>query len=313
MSTCAVIDVGTNTLILLIARVKGKQIEVLHDEAVVTRLGQGLTENHFFLSDAMKRSRETICAFKKTCDAKKVKKIYAVGTAACRIAANTQVFIDSVKEACGIVIKVITGDEEAELSFKAVLKDFSQKDKKIIAVDIGGGSTEIITGPVNAKKLSPETAISLPLGSVRLTEQFVTNDPIPEEQFKRLHTSIRNDLADELDDFYSEPIDPKKYVLVATAGTATTLAALDRKVKKYDPTKIHGKPLKQANLEAIIQQLIPLKVQDRQKLPGMEPLRADVILAGALLLLEILKFFKKDEAIISDRGLRYGVFYKKFL
>jgi exopolyphosphatase/guanosine-5'-triphosphate,3'-diphosphate pyrophosphatase len=309
----AVIDIGTNTLILLIAKPKGKkEITVLHDEAVITRLGQGLTENHFFHSDAMTRSRKVLADFKKTCDKFKVKKILAVGTAGCRLAANADVFINSVKKECGIKIQVISGDEEAEYAFAAAWHDFGDKNKKLIVVDIGGGSTEIITGPISKKK-SPETVISLHLGSVRLTEQFVRTDPISREEFQRLHVGVKNNLADELDGFYPETFNPANYSLVASAGTATTLAAIDKKMKSYKPDKIHGASLKKENLESLIQQLASLSVKERQKLPGLEPLRADVILAGALLLNEILAYFQQKQTVISDHGIRYGIFYKKFL
>ncbi|MDO8520216.1 MAG: hypothetical protein Q7T11_08660 [Deltaproteobacteria bacterium] len=309
MANFAVIDVGTNTLILLIARLKGKKIEPLHDEAVITRLGQGLTDNHFFSSEAMNRTRKVLVGFKKKCDELKVKKIAAVGTAACRIAANAKVFVDAVKKETGVKIDIISPDEEANCTFQAALSDFGGK-QKLIVVDIGGGSTEIVTGPLNAKK-TPESVMSLTTGSVRLTEQYIHSDPINSEDFNRLHIGIRNGLTDDLDGFYPNT-DFSGYQMVATAGTATTLAALDKKMARYNPTKIHGSKLKKKNLEDLIARLVPLSVAERQKLPGIEPLRADVILSGALLLNEIMRYFKQETTLISDRGLRYGIFLKRF-
>ena len=312
MSKNAVIDIGTNTLILLIAKNNGKKMEVLHDEAVITRLGQGLTENHFFSSEAMNRTKAVLVSFKKKCDEMKVQKIVAVGTAACRIAANTKVFQDTVKKECGFKIDIISPDEEANGTFQAVFADFGDKKSKFIVVDIGGGSTEIITGPMASKKGGPESVISLTTGSVRLTEQYVHSDPISEEDFNRLHIGIRNGLVDDLDGFYPNN-DFSAYKMIATAGTATTLAALDKKMARYNPAKIHGAKLSKKNLEQIIGRLVPLSVSEKQKLPGLEPLRADVILSGALLLNEIMRYFKQDTTLISDRGLRYGVYAKRFL
>ena len=309
----AVIDIGTNTVILLIAKTRGKKVEVVLDRAVITRLGQGLTENHFFSADAMKRTRTVLADFAQQCHKYKVDKIVAVGTAACRTAANAEVFIGAVKKECGLKIDVITGEKEAEYEFLAAYQDFGAKHKNILVVDIGGGSTEIITGPGDAKKIAPRALISLPLGSVRLTEQFVRSDPILSEEFHRLHLSVVNGLKDELDTFFPEDFNPADFELIATAGTATTLAALSLKLKTYKPEKVHGYALKQESLEKLLAELAIRSVRERQQLPGIEPLRADVILAGGIVLNEIIKYFKKDQALISDRGLRYGVFYKKFL
>lgn len=309
----AVIDIGTNTLILLIGKPKGKKIEVIHDRAIITRLGQGLTDNHFFTSEAMNRTLKALAEFKKTCDEMKIKKIVAVGTAACRTAANAKVFIDAAKKETGIKVDIIPAEEEAEYVFSAAMADFDQKGRKMIVVDIGGGSTEIITGPASAKKKGPESIFSLLMGSVRLTEQYVTTDPITQEEFRRLHTAIHNGVCDELEDFYPKNSDFSKHALIATAGTATTLLAIEKKVANYNPKKIHGQSLKKEALEKIINHLASLTVNQRQKLSGLEPLRADVILAGAMLLNEIMAFFRQNKAVISDRGLRYGVFYKKFM
>ena len=311
--THAVIDIGTNTVILLIAKPKGKAgIEVVLDKAVITRLGQGLTENHFFSPEAMKRTRAALSDFAALCKQHKVKKIVAVATAACRNSANTDVFLNAVKKECGLKIEVISGEQEAEYAFRAAYQDFS-KYKKIIVVDIGGGSTEIITGPAQSKKGGPEHLISLPIGSVRLTEQFVRSDPIISEEFHSLQRSIRNTLSDELDEFYPENFNSEDYEIVATAGTATTLAAMILKLKNYKPEKVHGYKLRQEKLEKLLAEIAIASVRERQKMPGIEPLRADVILAGGLVLHLILKHFKKESVTISDRGLRYGVFYKKFL
>lgn len=308
----AIIDIGTNTLILLVAKPVRKSIEVLHDEAVITRLGQGLSDNHFFLPEAMKRTLDVLKKFRAKCTEMKVGKIVAVGTASFRTAANADVFINRVKKECGFKITVLSGEAEAKNIFTAAHKDFGDNHDKLIVVDIGGGSTEIITGPVPKKKAA-ETVISLPFGSVRLTELYVHSDPISDEDFLRLSNAIQNGLKDNLNDFYPPTFLPQKAALVATAGTATTLLALDKKMKIYKPKAIHGARLKKEKLADLIELLKSKSVAERQKLPGLEPLRADVILAGAILLNEILAYFKQTEAIISDRGLRYGVFFDKFL
>ncbi len=316
MAPHAVIDVGTNTVILLIASQSKKDLKILHDEAIITRLGQAVSEKHFFLPEAMKRTLTALQSFKETCKKHKVDKISVIGTAAFRAAANAEVFRTMVKKECGFKIDIITGDQEAQYTFEAATADFGKKHNKLMVIDIGGGSTEIIMGETNApkgkKKNGPQSVISLVLGSVVMTEQYVTNDPIPDEDLTRLVLAIRNMLRDNLEDFYPENFNAEEYTMVATAGTATTLAAIDQKMAIYNPQKIHGSLLSKKGLEALIETLASMTVKQRQTLPGCEPLRADVILAGAIILNELMKFFKKSETLISDRGLRYGVWQNRF-
>lgn len=310
----AVIDIGTNTLILLIAGTRGKKIsKIVADTAVITRLGQGVYENHFLSQEAMLRTKKTLKVFLDTCKQHKVKKIVATGTAALRAAANAEVFLSSVKKELGINIRVITGKQEAELIFASAWEDFGGKKKQLIVVDIGGGSTEIITGPLGANKSGPQTALSLPIGSVRLTEQFIRHDPVYKDEMANLINGICGNLQNELGNFYPVSFNPDNYQMIATAGTATTLAAVDMGVTAYSRSKIHGVTLKAENLQKMIGRLARLDIKGRQALPGMEPLRADVILTGGLLLYEIMRYFKKKETRISDGGLRYGVFYKYIL
>lgn len=310
----AIIDIGTNTLILLIGKVgRGKKLEIIHDEAIITRLGQGLNDYHFFCEEAFTRTFDALKKFKKTCEKFKVKNIKAVGTAACRISANIDVLKHKMKTELQIPLEVISGNDEANYTFQSAYKDFSQKHKKLIVVDIGGGSTEIIYGPLSSTNKNPASTISLPIGSVKITEHAQPSDPITKLEFNALVKFIRNNIKDELDFFYDENINLDKYHLVATAGTATTLYAIKEKMKIYDSSQVNGGLITKSELENIINHLAKLTLQERQKLPGLEPLRADVILSGAVLLYELLSYFKKDEFTISDRGLRFGAFYKNYL
>lgn len=306
----AVIDIGTNTLILLIAQYQKGKLDVLHDEAHITRLGQGLNNNHFFIPQAMDRTLTVLEDFKRTCDQYKVKKIKAVGTAACRQAANAQVFLNKVKERTQIDIEVVSGNQEAEFTFMSAYRDFGKDHQKVIIVDIGGGSTEFMTGPSGIDK--PEAVISLPMGSVKLTEEIVTSDPIRDEEYQKLIQVIQQRMQGSLNNFFPEDFNPQNYDLIATAGTATTLKSIQLGLDEYDSEKVHGSVLQKTDLEKIIQDLAQKSTKQRQQMAGLEPLRADVILAGALLLLETLKYFQKNQTIISDRGVRYGVFYEYF-
>jgi exopolyphosphatase/guanosine-5'-triphosphate,3'-diphosphate pyrophosphatase len=307
----AVIDVGTNTLILLILKkLPSGKLKVLHDEAIITRLGQGLTDHHFFQNEALKRCYQAFDHFSKICKQHKRKKITAIGTAACRIAANIDVLRLKLKQEYNIDLKIISGNEEAEYTFKSVWQDFGKTNSKFIVVDIGGGSTEIITGPTRAGSTKPDSLISLPFGSVRLTEQFISTDPISKKEFNHLVKSIRTKIKDELDSFYDDDMDLTPHQFVATAGTATTIFAIHHQMEKYDPKKVNGGKITKENLESVINLLASKTTIERQKLPGVQPLRADVILTGAVLLYELLNYFQKEEIIISDRGLRYGYLAK---
>lgn len=309
----AVIDIGTNTLILLIAKIVRKSIVPLVDRAIITRLGQGLAENHCFSSEAMQRTQRVLDEFIAQCREKKVKKIITVGTAAWRIAANAQVFLDRLKDELKLKVEVISGQQEAEYVFLSAWHDFGEKNRPLIVFDVGGGSTEIITGPIGGKKFGPSSTASLSLGSVRFTEQYIHHDPIQKEEFSQLHRAIKNTVIDELGDFYPPDFDPAASQVIATAGTVTTLYSLANRMGSYDPESVHGGTLALSQVTQMINTLIPLSIAERQRLPGMEPLRADVLLCGALICKEILEFFGKQEMIVSDHGLRYGVFYKKYL
>ncbi len=307
----AIIDIGTNTLILLIVKKTKKGFEVICDKAIITRLGQAVSENHFLMPEAMKRTQNALAEFKAECAKYEVEKILAVGTAAFRNSANAKVFVDKIKKELKLSIQIISGEEEADYVFGAAYEDFG-KEGNLIVVDIGGGSTEIITGPIKGKTKS-ETEISLPYGSVKLTEQYIHSDPVSDSDLLRLIQGIRNGIRDNLDGLYAEDFNPSTATLVATAGTATTLATLCQGLKSYDADLVHGSKITKEQLATIIEILARKNIKERQKIPGLDPLRADVILSGGILLSEIMSYFKKTEVVISDRGLRYGVLYKKLL
>lgn len=305
----AVIDIGTNTVILLIAKLQKNSLKVLHDEAHITRLGKGLSENHFFDPTAMKRTIEVLKKYKEICLEHKVEKIEVIGTAAFRTAANSQVMLEKILTECDMKARIISGEEEAEAVFEAASNDFLKTNKKLLVIDIGGGSTEIILGPDPKNK--PLALVSIPVGSVKLTEEYVHHDPITEQEFKKLLSFIQSELKDHLDSLF-ETFDIEECTLVATAGTATTVAAATLKMVDYDPTTIHGHCLKQDTLAKLIDKLVNCDLRTRQKMPGINPERADVIIAGSILLYEIMRYFKKESTLISDRGLRYGIFYRTF-
>jgi len=297
--TRAIIDIGTNSVLLLIV---DADKNVLVDEASVTRLGEGLAQKPFFLSQAMKRTLRVLKKYSEICKQHRVLKIHAVGTAAFRKAKNTSLFVAQVKQECGFEIEIISGEREAELTWKAASSNFG---KDIVVIDVGGGSTEIvwydstIVRSYSGKKLN---VISIPIGSVVLTETFCHFDPVTKQEFQKLNEAILQQLQNQ-----RTSVRAYQRTIIATAGTATTLAAIDLGLKEYRHAEVHGHKLSIARLEEIIADLKSKTVAERKKIPGLHPQRADVILAGAL----ILQIFAEQSAAtvitVSDRGLRWGL------
>lgn len=303
MRPTAIIDIGTNTIILLIADVSAKkEIRVLHDEARVVRLGEGINQNTGFLPVAMDRAFAVLSDFsqiiqKNNCDA-----VHVVGTAGFRRAGNANEFIARVKKHLHLDVVVISGEREADLVFLSVHQDplFKNSPQPFAVLDIGGGSTELIMDDVSSHHV-----VSLPFGSVVLTERFLPSDPPTAAELKQLDDFIRSQLITN-----SEFTKVSGLInLVATAGTATTIAALVQNLKNYDAKKVHGSVVRVAALKSLAERLQSMNTATRQALPCLEPKRADVIVAGAHILINVCDFFKITQFSVSDRGLRYGVLF----
>jgi exopolyphosphatase/guanosine-5'-triphosphate,3'-diphosphate pyrophosphatase len=294
--TVAVVDIGTNTIILLVAEVReGGLFRVLHDEARVVRLGEGIHQTPLFLPEAMARAFAALSDFKTTADGLGCKRVIAVGTAGFRNARNADEFIARVARELGIEIDVIDGEHEADLVFKAAKADFADLSQPFLVLDIGGGSTEFIIEAAD----HPRFATSLPFGSVKLTENFLHGDPPTRSELVALDAYLTGELA------VLPNIAPPS--LVATAGTATTVAALVQELISYDPEKVHGSVVTVPQLANLMGKLESVPFSDRKKWPCLEPKRADVIVAGARILNAVCARFGVNEFRVSDRGLRYGV------
>lgn len=292
----AVIDIGTNTVILLVAEVRDDHsYRVMHDEARVVRLGEGIHQNPFFLPEAMERAFAALSDFKKKADSFGCGRVIAVGTAGCRNARNAEEWIARVNNELGFQIEVIDGEREAELVFRAAKADFADLPLPLLILDIGGGSTEFIIEETG----KPRFSVSLPFGSVKLTENFLKGDPPAPEELAALEAYVDERLVT-----LPRILPPS---LVATAGTATTIAALVQELISYDPEKVHGSVVTRAQLGRLSADLEGMPFSDRKKLPCLEPKRADVIVAGARILNAVCGRFGVTEFRVSDRGLRYGI------
>ncbi len=296
----ASIDIGTNTILLLIAKVGNGKIHRLSEIETVVRLGEGLQKNRVLLQEAMNRAIQTLAQYLKKSEEMGVQAIFAAGTSALREAKNSRDFLKLAKEKLGLFIEVVSGEEEAQLSFLAVAKDLQEREKPILGVDVGGGSTEFILGRGD----QIDQWVSLPLGSVRFTEQFLHSDPVEEEEWEKMGRRIRELLLDA-------PRSHERASMVAVGGTATTLASVEQGLEDFIFEKIHHFVL---GREALKNQLLLYRsktIKGRKKIPGLPAARADVILAGGAILYLAMEELDCPAVLISCHGVRYGLLYKK--
>ena len=296
----ASIDIGTNTILLLIAEVEERRINPLFEAETVVGLGKGVQKNGILTKEAMNRGFETLSQYLERCQAMKVQKVFAVGTSALREARNSEGFLKLVQEKLNLSIEVITGEEEAKLSFLAVVRDLREVRESILVVDVGGGSTEFILGMGN----QISQWISLPVGSVRFTEQFLHSDPVQEEEWQKMERKIREVVVD-----IPHPQGP--FSMITVGGTATTLASVEQGLEEFIAEKIHHFVLSK---EALKNQLLLYRcktIDERRKIRGLPAARADVILAGGAILYLAMEELNCPSVLISCHGVRYGLLYKK--
>lgn len=301
MSNIAVIDIGTNTVLLLIAKIfPNHSYEILCDEIRFPRLGEGLDKTFSFSQAAQTRVLQALNDYKTIIEHFSCQHILVTGTAPFRKAKRPQDFVETIRQRLGFQVRILSGEEEAQFVHLAASAAFPHLEKPVLVLDIGGGSTEFIfDDDRGAGPRAPTQEISLPIGVVNLTEQFLFSDPATEKELHALQNFIQKSLKT------LPPFSVKN--LIATAGTPTTLCAMVLGLAAYDAKKIHGQNLKLVLIENLFQRLAALTLGQKQKIPGLTPGRADVIIAGTLLLIEVLERFRLKDFFVSDHSLRHGV------
>jgi exopolyphosphatase/guanosine-5'-triphosphate,3'-diphosphate pyrophosphatase len=296
--TVATIDIGTNSVLLLIAERRDGVLVPLLERATITRLGQNVDATRRLLPEAIERTLSCLASYAEELRSFHVERLEAVGTSAMRDAAGGSEFIERAARLLGERPRVISGDEEAELTFHGALSGL-HVEGPVSVFDVGGGSTEIITGNAGTKP-SFSRAKSLDVGSVRLFERHVRNDPPRADELGRARDDIQAALA---------TVEPPGagITLVGVAGTVTTLAAIELGLAAYDPARVHGSRLSRASAAALADQLAKQTLAERQARAGLEPKRADVIVVGAAIVREVLDWSGCSELIVSDRGVRWGL------
>lgn len=309
MSLFASLDLGTNTFRLLIAEITDSNaISPILVKSEITRLGEGLKKNASIQPQATKRGLKVLEDFSTIIDYYKVEKVFAVTTSAAREAKNGQDFIDQIYKRTGIQARILTGSEEAELTLKGVFSVVDRTQSRNLVFDIGGGSTEFIL----TEGISPIKTTSISLGVLHLLENLITSDPPALRELTYLRKYINNslqvnDITHYINRYKFSTTFPAQSFLIGTAGTVTTLAAIDQKMEEYDPQKINNYILTSEAVENIYRQLCILSIAERRTIPGLEKGREAVIVPGAAIVIEIMDHFKFNQLIVSDAGLLEGI------
>ncbi|WKY47338.1 Ppx/GppA phosphatase family protein [Eubacteriaceae bacterium ES3] len=299
---CAVMDIGTNSTRMLIFREDDGELTRINKSVRYTRMGQGVNETKELHPDAQKRNTEALEEFLKIAADYEVEDFYIFGTSAMRDASNTAEYQKTVKERLGLDVVVIGGEEEAQLGFMGVSQCF---EEKLLVFDIGGGSTEFILGEKN----QISQMMSLNMGCVRGTESFLHDDPPTRAQMEALNAKISEELQNRVKDIV--PTDT--YKLVGIGGTATSLSTIHQRLDIYDSEKVHKSQITRLELETMISELSQKTIAERQKIAGLEAKRADIILAGAMILHNILKLTGKFSFTVCDYDNLEGAAFKHFI
>ena len=299
MSRLAAVDVGTNSVLLLVAeRGTDGVVRPVREEADITRLGRGVDRTGVLSSEGMQATLDVLARFAALARYDGARALVVTATSAARDARNGSEFMDRARERTGAKVEILTGDEEARLSYLAVAQDFAAEagEAGLLAIDVGGGSTEFVHGrgrEVVSRK-------SLDIGSVRLTERCVRSDPPATGEQEAIRDVVRRALS-------ALPSFPRGVRVVGVAGTVTSLFAIEHAIEPYDAARVHGGWLPVEDVARVRARLCALPLAERRVLPGMQPKRADVLPAGVLLFETALAHLGAAGARVSDRGLRWGV------
>jgi exopolyphosphatase / guanosine-5'-triphosphate,3'-diphosphate pyrophosphatase len=289
----AALDLGSNTSLLLIAEVEGRKISRIYfDDTRVTKMGQGVHSRRQLHPEALARLDACLAEYAEEILKHAPEKVFAVATSAARDVSNGEELMKLGRK-YQIPIHIISGQKEAELTFRGALCDRTETEG-LAVIDVGGGSTEIICAQNGAPK-----GTSVDVGSVRLSELFITSHPVPAVESEKVRA-------------YAEAAFQRARVprhefkeVVAVAGTPTTLAALEQRAP-FSESRVHGFKLSLDCIEAWLDKLAKMTVLEREKLPGMQPKRSDVIVAGGIILASAIRSLGKSQVTVSTRGVRFG-------
>jgi exopolyphosphatase / guanosine-5'-triphosphate,3'-diphosphate pyrophosphatase len=294
----AAIDVGTNSTRLLIAEEAAPGgFRPIERRLTITRLGQGVGERRVLAPEALKRTFATIADYAATCGELGVERLRVTGTSAVRDAHNRDEFFDGVRRLTGTEPELLSGDDEARATFLGTLSDLDEMGP-VLVVDIGGGSTELVVGEGEPRRL-----VSLDIGCVRMHERHLHSDPPTADEL----SSLREDIGRHLGPAKEKLDVPMGARLIGVAGTVTQLAALKAGLLVYDPDVTHHMVLSHGDVRLTARRLASLTYTQRKQTRGLEPGRADVIVAGAEILLGVMEAFDAAEVLVSEKDILDGL------
>ena len=285
------VDLGTNSTRLLVADVEDGTVTEVVRRLAITRLGEGVDEAHELLPAAVARVHAVLDGYATKAADLGAEHVLAVATSAVRDASNGPAFLAGLESRYGWTTRLLAGDEEAETTFRGVTSGRGALETGTLLVDIGGGSTELLVGGPGGVSF----AFSLQAGCVRLTERFLASDPPAPEQLEAAAAHVRTLLPALSAD-----------AAIGVAGTITTVAAIDLGLTEYDPVRIHGHRIGRDAVDRVLSDLAALPLAERERVRGLEPARAPVIVGGLVVLREVMERYALTEIEASERDILHG-------
>jgi exopolyphosphatase/guanosine-5'-triphosphate,3'-diphosphate pyrophosphatase len=290
MRRVAAVDLGTNSTRLLVADVDGDTLDEVSRRLTITRLGEGVDERRRLLPIAIARVRNCLAEYRRELESLGAQRTLCIATSSVRDAENGEAFLGEIEWSYGFTTRLLSGTEEAGMMIRGVTSGRSALDNALV-VDIGGGSTELVLAQDSEVMFST----SLDVGCVRITERFLPSDPPSRQELAAAGTYVRSLLP---------ALEAES--AIGVAGTVTTLATLDLGDAEYDPARTHGHRLPLSSVEAQLERLASMTTEERLAVPGLEPGRAPVIVAGIVVLREVMNAYQLDEVEVSERDVLHG-------
>ncbi len=308
MSRLATIDLGTNSMRLLLCEIEKGVFKKKKKEIITTRIGKNLSQSGVMSEKAMNKNIEALKYFKKKSEDFGAEEIIVIATSAVRDAVNKDIFLQKTKNETGLNIKVIDGDEEAHIGMLGATHD-AGKDENILIMDIGGGSTELVLSKDGIIKYST----SINAGAVRMTEKYITNNPMDDKDIEKLKESLDELFFEALDSLSNENVDR----IIAIGGTATTTAAIFHEMEVYNREKVHNTKLDKVFINKLFEKLKSMSIKERYEIKGLEKERADIIPAGLYIIKFLMDRLKKGSIWVSENDnlegaiIRYSSIFNK--
>jgi exopolyphosphatase / guanosine-5'-triphosphate,3'-diphosphate pyrophosphatase len=293
----AVVDIGTNSTRLLVADVADGQVSQLERRSTVTRLGRGVDTSGQLAGEAVEEVCRTVAEYIETYESLGAERVNAIATSAVRDAANSGAFIAELRERFALDARILEGTEEARLVYLGALAERAEADSTLV-VDIGGGSTELVVGSEGEVGFYT----SLQAGTVRHTERYLRTDPPDPGELEGLASDVRSLIDAELTGAAIAAAGEG----IAVAGTPTSLAAIDQELDPYDPERIHGYKLPLDSIQRMCSLLSSMTLEERLQVTGLHPGRAPTIVAGVVILIQVMRAFGLKEIEVSEHDILYG-------